>query len=337
LHFAFRISHFAFRILHFAFCILHFAFCILHFAFCILHFAFCIDSVLLMHPRRRFTVPLPGGRSLALGERTLVMGIINVTPDSFSDGGQLIDAGRAIEAGVRMAEEGADLLDVGGESTRPGAQPLSADEERRRVLPVIEGLAARVAIPLSVDTYKALVAEAAFSAGAGIVNDVSGLRYEPALGVAAAKHGAAVVLMHTRGRPSDMYEHASYLEVVDEILDELRESIAFATGAGIPPDRILIDPGLGFAKQPPHSYEALARLDEFSDLGRPLLVGPSRKGFLGRAIGGSVPAADRDWGTAAAVTAAVLAGAHIVRVHAVPAMVQVVRVADEIRKYHRED
>jgi dihydropteroate synthase len=288
-----------------------------------------------MHPRRRFTVPLPGGRSLALGERTLVMGIINVTPDSFSDGGQLIDAGHAIEAGVRMAEEGADLLDVGGESTRPGAQPLDAGEERRRVLPVIEGLAARVSIPISVDTYKASVAEAAFSAGAAIVNDVSGLRYEPPLGQTVARHGAAIVLMHTRGRSNDMYQHASYLQVVDEVVDELRESIAFATGAGVPADRILVDPGLGFAKQPPHSYEALARLDAFSELGRPLLVGPSRKGFLGRAIG-TVPAAERDWATAAAVTAAVLAGTHIVRVHAVAPMVQVVRVADEIRKYHRD-
>lgn len=264
------------------------------------------------------------------------MGVINVTPDSFSDGGQLFDPARAIEAGVRMAEEGADLLDVGGESTRPGAQPLAADEERRRVLPVVEALAARVAVPVSVDTYKASMADAALAAGAAIVNDISGLRYEPALGAVVARRGAPIVLMHTRGRPQGMYEQASYHAVVDEVLDELRESIAFATRAGIAEDRIIIDPGLGFAKDAKHSYEVLARLDAFGELGRPVLIGPSRKSFLARPLGGQVPPADRDWATAAAVTAAVLAGAHIVRVHAVREMLQVVRVADEIRKY-KED
>jgi dihydropteroate synthase len=289
-----------------------------------------------MPPRRRFTIPLPNGRSLVLGERTLVMGVINVTPDSFSDGGELLDASRAVEAGVRMAAEGADLLDVGGESTRPGALALSEGEERRRVLPVIEGLVRQLTIPISVDTYKAGVADAALAAGAAMVNDVSGLRYEPALGGVVARHGAALVLMHTRGRSRDMYQQASYHEVIDEVLDELRESIAFATGAGVPMDRLIVDPGLGFAKEAAHSYESLARLDEFSELGRPVLVGPSRKSFLARAIG-NVPAPQRDWGTAAAVAAAVIAGAHIVRVHAVAPMVQVVRVSDEIRKYHRAD
>ena len=272
-----------------------------------------------------------------LGERTLVMGIINVTPDSFSDGGALLDAGRAIEAGLRMADEGADLLDIGGESTRPGAQPLGEDEERRRVLPVIEGLAARLTIPISIDTYKAGVADAALAAGAAMVNDVSGLRYEPALGAVVARHGAPIVLMHTRGRSREMYTQASYHDVVGEILDELRESIAFATGTGIAKERILVDPGLGFAKEAVHSYEALARLDEFSELGRPILVGASRKSFLSRAVGAHVPATERDWATAAAVAIAALAGAHIVRVHAVAPMVQVVRVTDEIRKYHRAD
>ncbi len=290
-----------------------------------------------MFPRRRFTVPLAGGRSLAVGERTLVMGIINVTPDSFSDGGELFDSDRAVEAGVRMAAEGADLLDVGGESTRPGADALTAEEERRRVLPVIEALAQRVSIPISVDTYKAAVADAALSAGAAMVNDVSGLRYDPELGSVVARRGASLVVMHTRGRSRDMYRQASYHDVVAEVLDELRESIAFATGAGVPADRILVDPGLGFAKEAAHSYEALARLDEFSELGRPIVVGPSRKSFLGRAVGGAAPAAERDWATSGAVAAAVLAGAHIVRVHAVAPMVQVARVTDEIRKYHRAD
>ena len=262
------------------------------------------------------------------------MGVINVTPDSFSDGGRLLDAAAAIDAGVRMAEEGADLIDVGGESTRPGAEPLDPAEEQDRVLPVIEGLVAKVRVPLSIDTYKASTAAAALGAGASIVNDISGLRYEPTLGDVAAKHRAALVLMHTRGRSKDMYQQASYHDVVAEILDELRESMAFAGKAGVAADRIILDPGLGFAKEAAHSYEALARLNEFAELGRPLLVGPSRKSFLARPVGSQVPAGDRDWATAAAAAAAVLAGAHIVRVHAVREMTQVVRVADEIRRYY---
>lgn len=289
-----------------------------------------------MHSRRRFTVPLPGGSSLLLGERALVMGVLNVTPDSFSDGGTLGSVDAAIAAGVQMAADGADLLDVGGESTRPGADPVSAADEQRRVLPVIEGLAARVRVPISIDTYKAAVADAAVGAGAAIVNDISGLRYEPRLATAVAQSGAALILMHTRGRSKDMYREASYLDVVDEVLDELRESIAFATGAGVAKERILIDPGLGFAKEPSHSFEVLGRLDEFGDLNRPVVVGSSRKGFLARPLGRDVPAGERDWLTASSVTAAVLAGAHIVRVHAVREMVHVVRVADEVRKYHRE-
>jgi dihydropteroate synthase len=287
--------------------------------------------------RRRFTVPLGHGRSLALGERTLVMGVLNVTPDSFSDGGAVADLSSAIAAATRMIDDGADLIDVGGESTRPGAQPLDAREEQRRVLPVIEALAPRVPVPLSIDTYKAATADAALAAGAALVNDVSGLRYEPALGEVIARRGAAAILMHTRGRSRNMYEHASYVDVVGEVLDELRESVAFATGAGVAANRIILDPGLGFAKEAPHSYELLARLDEFADLGHPILAGPSRKSFLARPLGGRVAAADRDWATAAAVTAAVLAGAHIVRVHAVAEMLHVVRVADEIRRYHRLD
>ena len=286
-----------------------------------------------MHPRRRFQIALPGGRTLTLGERTLIMGIINVTPDSFSDGGTLLDAPRAIDTGVQMVEDGADLLDVGGESTRPGAEPLAAAEERRRVLPVIEGLAGRVQVPISVDTYKAAIADAALTAGATIVNDVSGLRYEPDLAQVVARRQAAIVVMHTRGRSRDMYKQAVYHDVVDEVLDELRESVAFATNAGIGRDRIIVDPGLGFAKEAAHSYEVLARMHEFSDLGHALLAGPSRKTFLTRPFGRDLQPQARDWGTAAAVAAAVFAGAHIVRVHAVREMVQVARVSDEIRRY----
>jgi dihydropteroate synthase len=286
-----------------------------------------------MGSRRRFTVPLPGGRSLLLGERTLVMGVINVTPDSFSDGGESFDMAHAIDRGLRMAEEGADVVDIGGESTRPGAEPVDESEEQNRVVPVIEGLARRVTVPLSVDTYKASVAEAALAAGASMVNDISGLRYDPALGATVAGCGAAIVLMHTRGRSRDMYQEASYHDLVAEVLDELRESIAFATHAGIPASQVLVDPGLGFAKQAAHNYEALARLEEFHELDRPLVVGPSRKSFLAKPFATDVPASRRDWPTSAAVTAAVLAGAHIVRVHAVPEMLQVVRIADEIRRY----
>jgi dihydropteroate synthase len=270
------------------------------------------------------------------------MGVINVTPDSFSDGGVLADPAAAIDAGVRMVDEGAGILDVGGESTRPGASTVDAAEERRRVLPVIEGLATRVTVPISIDTYKTTTADAALAAGATIVNDISGLRYEPQLAEVVARREAAIILMHTRGRSKDMYQQAAYGDVVAEVLDELRESISFATGAGVAKERILIDPGLGFAKEAVHSYEVLARLDEFADLGRPIVAGPSRKSFLARVLGGAalrttVPATEREWATAAAVASAVLSGAHIVRVHGVQEMRQVVRVADEIRRYHRVD
>jgi len=260
------------------------------------------------------------------------MGVINVTPDSFSDGGLLFDPDQAIAAGLRMADEGADLIDIGGESTRPGADPIDETEERRRVVPVIEGLA-RAGVPISIDTYRASTAAAALDAGAALVNDISGLRYDPALAGVVATNGAAIVLMHTRGRSREMYQQASYHDVIGEVLDELRQSIAFATSAGIQSDHLIVDPGLGFAKEAAHSYEVLAGLSAFEELGRPLLVGPSRKSFLAKPLGGPVPPAERDWATAAAVTAAVLGGAHIVRVHAVREMLQVVRVADEIRRY----
>jgi len=288
-----------------------------------------------VHPRRRFSLPLADGRTVELGDRTLIMGIVNVTPDSFSDGGVLLDPQRAVGAALQMIDDGADLLDVGGESTRPGAEPLDEAEERHRVLPVIEALASQSRVPISVDTYKAAVADAALEAGAVMVNDISGLRYEPPLGEVVARRRATIVLMHTRGRSRDMYQQATYHDVVDEVVDELRESIAFATARGITRDRIIIDPGLGFAKHPAHSFEVIAGTDQVVALGYPVVVGASRKGFLTRPLGRDVPAAERDWLTAAAVTASVLSGAHIIRVHAVREMAQVARIADEIRKYHR--
>ena len=265
------------------------------------------------------------------------MGILNVTPDSFAEpshlvSGGVVDRAAAVEAALRMQAEGADIIDIGGESTRPGSDPVPSEEESARVVPIIRALAGRLAIPISVDTSKADVARAALDAGASIVNDVSGLRYEPGLARVVADGGAALVLMHTRGRSKAMYEHADYTDVVDEVSAELRESLACATAAGVARDRIIVDPGLGFAKRPPDSYGVLARLSEISAaLDRPVVAGPSRKSFLSDAVDGR-PAPERDWGTAAAVTAAVLAGAHIVRVHAVAQMAQVVRVAEEIRK-----
>ena len=269
---------------------------------------------------------------MSLGERPLVIGILNVTPDSFAETLPKLDPAVAIEAGLQMEAEGADLVDVGGESTRPGAEPVSAADELRRVLPVLRGLAGRIRIPLSIDTYKAEVARAAIDAGAAVVNDVSGLRYDPALAQVAADAGAALVLMHTRGRSNIMYAEARYDDLLTEVIGELRESIGVATAAGVTLDRIIVDPGVGFAKRPIHSYGVLARLPDLaSALGRPVMVGPSRKSFMREALGGR-PAWERDWGTAAAVTAAVLAGAHMVRVHAVAAMTEVVRVAEEIRR-----
>jgi len=257
------------------------------------------------------------------------MGIVNVTPDSFADGGERFDPDRAIADAVQMVADGADIIDIGGESTRPGAEPLPADEEWRRVAPVIEGIRARVDVPISIDTYKAVVADRALDLGAAIVNDISALVYDPALAGVVARRGAAVVLMHNRGRSRDMYAEAVYADVAAEVSRELADRAQAAEAAGIAHDRIIVDPGLGFAKRAEHSLAALAGLDRLAALGYPILSGPSRKSFLTSGLG-DLPPRDRVWGTAAAVTASVLLGAHIVRVHDVKEMVQVVRVADQI-------
>jgi len=259
------------------------------------------------------------------------MAVLNVTPDSFADAAPRLDTDAAIGAALRMEQDGADIVDIGGESTRPGAEPIGAEEELARVLPVVSGLAGRLRVPISIDTYKAEVARAALAAGASIVNDVSGLQFDPGLGRVIADTGAAAVLMHTRGRPKTMYADAEYGDVVQDVTRELRQAVDRAAAAGVPAERVVLDPGLGFAKRAAHSYRVLARLPELAEaLGRPLLVGASRKSFLRDASGGR-PAPDRDWATAAAVTAAVLGGAHIVRVHAVREMIQVIRAAEEIR------
>ncbi|HXW07954.1 MAG TPA: dihydropteroate synthase [Vicinamibacterales bacterium] len=258
------------------------------------------------------------------------MGIINVTPDSFADGGLRFDPGRAVADGLQMVADGADLLDVGGESTRPGADPLPPDEELRRVLPVVERLVRESGVPVSVDTNKSVVAREAVARGAAIVNDISLLAYDPELPSAVRDARAALVLMHNRGRSRDMYRLAAYGDVSAEIVEELRAGIERAVGAGVARESIVVDPGLGFAKRAEHTYESLAGLPRIATLDRPILVGPSRKSFLKLALGEREPNG-REWGTAAAVTASVLLGAHIVRVHGVRAMVDVVRVADRIR------
>ena len=263
------------------------------------------------------------------------MGILNVSPDSFAEASTARDVDAFVSQALQMQADGADIIDLGGESTRPGAELVSAEVERDRVMPVVEALAGRLRILLSIDTSKAAVARAALSAGAAMVNDVSGLHRDPELSHVVAGAGAALVLMHGRGTPKTMNAEAVYDNLMADVAGELRESVRLATAAGVPIERIIVDPGVGFAKRPSHSYGVLARLPELAAaLARPILVGPSRKSFMREAVGGR-PAPERDWGTAAAVTAAVLGGAHIVRVHAPAEMVQVVRVAEEIRRHHR--
>jgi dihydropteroate synthase len=258
------------------------------------------------------------------------MGILNITPDSFADGGRHLDPGAAEAAAVEMEARGADVIDVGGESTRPGSDPGEAREEIARIRPVLARLARVLHVPVSIDTSKPEVAEVALGEGAALVNDVTGLRYDAALAEIAARSGAGLVLMHSRGRSRDMYKEARYDDVRVEVAGELKASLERAMAAGAARESIVLDPGLGFAKKPEHSFAALAGLPTLAELGRPILVGPSRKSFLGAAIGERAPGA-RDMATAAAVTAAVLLGAHIVRVHNVPDMVDVVRVADAVR------
>jgi dihydropteroate synthase len=283
--------------------------------------------------RRSYSIPLPTGSILTLGARTLVMGILNVTPDSFAESEVRLDPAAALDAALQMEADGADLIDVGGESTRPGAEPVAAFEELRRVVPVIERLVQRLTIPVSIDTSKADVARAAVGAGAAVINDVTGLGGDPAIAGVAAASGAGLVLMHLRGTPRTMGAEASYHDLIGEISRELGERVGRAERAGVLRRQVVVDPGIGFAKHASHSYGVLGQLPALAEaLNLPLLVGPSRKSFMRDALDGR-PAIQRDWGTAAAVAAAVLGGAHIVRVHAVAEMRQVIRVADEIRRH----
>lgn len=270
-------------------------------------------------------------RTLTLGERTLVMGVLNVTPDSFSDGGKYHSANVAIEHALAMELEGADLLDIGGESTRPGSSGITAQEELARILPVFEGLRSRIKIPISIDTRKAEVAEAALEAGAEIINDISGLNQDPRIAHVAAKHRAPLILMHLRGEPGSMQKGPFARDALKDVAKGLRASAAKAVKAGVAKSQIILDPGIGFGKSHAQNYELLQKLYRLAALGYPLLIGTSRKGFLGATLarhGKPAPPEERIWGTAATVTASILNGAHIVRVHDVAEMLQVVRVAD---------
>jgi dihydropteroate synthase len=286
-----------------------------------------------MFRRKRFRLQLPS-RTLILGDRTLIMGVLNITPDSFSDGGAYLDSGTAIARGLQIESDGADLLDVGGESTRPGAAPVSAEEELRRILPVIEVLRGKLRIPISVDTRNADVARAAVAAGAEIINDVSGLQADPRLGEVARKSRAALILMHMRGTPRTMQRGPFARDVIRDVLSGLRDSLARAKRAGISKTRIVLDPGIGFGKKHEQNFEILARLPAFARLGCPLAVGTSRKAFLGKAMAKlgqpAAPPEERLLGTAATVTASILGGAHIVRVHDVAEMAGVARIADSL-------
>jgi dihydropteroate synthase len=263
-------------------------------------------------------------------ERPLVMGILNLTPDSFSDGGELISPAAAVERGIRMVEEGADLLDVGGESTRPGAPPIAAAEQLDRVLTVVQALAERAGAPVSVDTRSAEVARPALRVGASIINDVSALG-DPEMADVVRAHGAGLVLMHMRGTPETMREHARYGNVAREVAAELGERLAAAELAGIDVARIVVDPGIGFAKDAAQNVALIADLQPLLALGRPVLVGPSRKSFIGQILEGAPPR-DRDAGTVGACVAALMRGARIFRVHQIAAVRQALDVAEAVRQ-----
>jgi dihydropteroate synthase len=266
------------------------------------------------------------GRRFLLGPRTWLMGVVNVTPDSFSDGGLYFDAGPAVDRGLELAAEGADILDVGGESTRPGSLPVPEDEELRRVIPVIGALRKRTEALLSVDTTKASVARAALDAGADIVNDTSAFRFDPAMAGEVARSGAAAVLMHMKGRPLTMQDAPRYDDLLGEVAGFLGDRLRLAEAAGIPRERVIVDPGIGFGKTFEDNLVLIRRQEAFHALGRPLLMGFSRKAFLGRILG--LPPDRRLEGTIAAAVLSVERGAHILRVHDVGPVARAVRAAE---------
>jgi len=277
--------------------------------------------------RRPFVWKLKA-RELKLGERTLIMGVLNVTPDSFSDGGKFMDPDRAFARAVELEEQGADIIDVGAESTKPGSTPISAAEENRRLIPVLKRLRGKLTVPLSVDTYKAEVAALAIEHGAEIINDPSGLTFDPQLAKTVVEHDAALVLNHMRGRPETWAKLPPLRDMMGTIVRELEATVNRARHAGVDRSRIVIDPGIGFGKRKEQNSEILAKLGELARLDLPVLVGPSRKSFLAKQT-----EEETRFATAAAVTASILAGAHVVRVHDVAEMRLVAQVADEVLRY----
>lgn len=281
----------------------------------------------------RFTIKMIiqfKSKNLDLSSRTHIMGILNITPDSFSDGGRFFKFNDAVRRGMKMAEEGADIIDIGGESTRPGSDPVTLEEELSRVIPVIESLAKRTDIPISIDTYKANVAKQALDAGAQMINDISALRYDPAMRKIAAQYNVPVVLMHIQGTPKNMQQNPSYEDVIGEIAGYLKESIQIAMEVGIEKEKIIIDPGIGFGKRLEDNLNILKNLKKFSILNCPILIGCSRKFFIGKIL--NLPADERLEGSLAALAVAVMNGANLVRVHDVKESKRVLEVVDAILK-----
>jgi dihydropteroate synthase len=284
--------------------------------------------------RRTFAIQLNDGKTMDLGARTLVVGVLNVTPDSFSDGGRNLEPARAIERALEMESEGADIIEVGGESTRPGATRLPAVEELARVLPVLKGLAGRVRVPVAIDTYKSEVAAAAVAEGVSLINDVSALRFDPDVADVAAHDRAALVLMHMRGDPATMQKIDPSPDIFSEMSSDLDASIRLAESRGVNRDQIIIDPGIGFGKTLEQNLAILNHLDQLATFNLPLMIGTSRKSFIGRITGR--PEDDRAFGSAASIAIAILRGAHLVRVHDVKQMVEAARVTDAIISAARE-
>jgi dihydropteroate synthase len=268
--------------------------------------------------------------SLDLSQRTHIMGVLNVTPDSFSDGGLYFQRDKAIERGLSMARNGADIIDVGGESTRPYSEKISLQEELDRVIPVVQALSKELQIPLSIDTCKAQVARQALKAGACIINDISALRFDPDIISVAAEAGVPVILMHMKGTPGDMQRNPTYQNLIPEILDFLKEAIDRAVAGGIKKDMIIVDPGIGFGKSFDHNLQIIRELTQFSVLERPILLGTSNKAFIGHIL--NKEANERDTGTMATIAAGVLNGAHIVRVHNVKKTIETVKIIDAIKR-----
>ncbi len=278
--------------------------------------------------RKGWLIPSRHG-NIDMGCRTALMGVLNVTPDSFSDGGRYFDPAMAISRGVELARDGADIIDVGGESTRPGARHVSSKEEIDRVIPVNRGLRRAVSIPISIDTYKAPVARAALDEGADMVNDISAMRFDPAMVSLVAAEKVPVVLMHMQGKPQTMQKKPQYRDVLEEVKGFLLSRVHYALAAGVKPEQIIVDPGIGFGKDLRHNLNLLQGLPALTSLGWPLLVGPSRKTFIGTLLG--VGPEDRLEGTLAAAVGAVLWGANIVRVHDVREARRAIRIADALR------